>query len=181
MKYAVVWDSKTGNTRVLGESLVCEFAGMEDSELLYAGPLCASDGSVALSDAVLAEVDVLFFGFWCDKGDCTPEAAAFLSNLGDVKVFLFGTAGFGGSEDYFRRILDRVEQHIPQGVRVVGDVMCQGRMEPSVRTRYEKMLEQNPGDSRTLAIIENFDTALAHPNAMDIAAVISSARGALEV
>lgn len=180
MKYAVVWDSKTGNTRVLGESLVCELVGLEEAELLYAGPLCASDGSVALSEAVLADVDVIFFGFWCDKGDCTPEAAAFLNRLGSVRVFLYGTAGFGGSAEYFRRILDRVEGHLSQEAQLIGDVMCQGKMDISVRKRFEKMLKEKPGDARTLAMVENFDEALGHPNAVDTATVALAARQALE-
>ena len=37
-----------------------------------------------------------------------------------------------------------------------------------VKTRYEKMLEENPGDSRLKLSIENFDRALSHPNDEDI-------------
>lgn len=179
MRYAVVWDSRGGNTRMLGEALLCDLAGAEGTELVHAGPLAARDGSAAVADASLADADAVLVGFWCERGDCTPAAAEFLGRLGGKRVFVFGTAGFGGAPEYFRRILDRVETHLPADAMLVGDAMCQGKMAPGVRRRYESMLEQSPDDARVLAMIENFDEALAHPDGADLAAVVAAARAAL--
>ena len=38
----------------------------------------------------------------------------------------------------------------------------------TVRERYETMLEENPGDARMKAMIENFDRALSHPDEADL-------------
>ena len=92
----------------------------------------------------------------------------FLKSLHGRKVFLFGTAGFGGSEEYFSRILERVESHLASDNMVTGKYMCQGKMPMTVRERYETMLEENPGDARMKAMIENFDRALSHPDEADL-------------
>ena len=91
-----------------------------------------------------------------------------MEKLHGRNVFLFGTAGFGGSEAYFSQILGRVEAHLGEGCVIAGSYMCQGRMPESVRRRYESLLEQNPEDQKVRGMIENFDRALAHPDEKDI-------------
>lgn len=179
MRYAIVWDSKGGNTRMLGEALARDLAGVEAAECAYAGPLLDETGAPAVDDAALADVDTVLLGFWCDKGDCTPAAAEFMGGLDGRRVFVFGTAGFGGAPEYFRRVLDRAEAHLAPGARLAGDAMCQGRMAASVRERYVAMLEENPDDARVRGMIENFDAAASHPDEADLASVTAAARAAL--
>ena len=97
------------------------------------------------------------------------------------RVFLFGTCGFGGSREYFDQIVARVAEHLPQTAELMGSFMCQGKMGPGIRARYEAMLAKNPGDARAQAFIDNFDAALAHPNADDLEAVVVSAARALNL
>lgn len=111
---------------------------------------------------------MIFAGFWTDKGDSGAKLAEFLESLHGSRVFLFGTAGFGGSEEYFNRILEKVSTHLAADNTVAGRYMCQGKMPVSVRKRYESMLEQNPEDERMKAMVENFDRALSHPDASDL-------------
>ena len=106
MKCLVVVNSKGGNTRMVANALVdaLEKAG---SEVVFVDDPAAVDrASVDAAEAVLA-------GFWTDKGDCAPEMATFLERLSGKRVFLFGTAGFGGSPEYFERILGNVQKHLP--------------------------------------------------------------------
>ena len=84
------------------------------------------------------------------------------------KIFLFGTAGFGGSEAYYQNILANVRKSIDASNRVIGEYMCQGKMPLSVRERYEKMKEQPEHPANVDALIENFDRALVHPDADDL-------------
>ena len=90
-----------------------------------------------------------------------------METLHGRKIFLFGTAGFGGAEAYFAQILSRVSAHLGEGNMIAGSYMCQGRMPEGVRRRYESMLEKDPGDEKIQAMIENFDRALAHPDEKD--------------
>lgn len=152
MSYAIVYSSHTGNTALLAET-IRETLPQEDC--VYFG---APDPS-----ALTAET--LYVGFWTDKGTCDTSIAQFLQSLTNQKVFLFGTAGFGGAAAYFEQILNRVKENLGDSTELIGTYMCQGKMPPSVRTRYEQM-EEGP---RRTAMLENFDQALSHPNAEDLA------------
>lgn len=166
MKYAVVYDSPTGNTKILAEEIKSCMDRQNGStgECLYFGEP-ARDGVLMEK---LAGADVVFAGFWTDKGDSGAKLAGFLESLHGSRVFLFGTAGFGGSEEYFSRILERVASHLSSDNTVAGRYMCQGKMPMTVRKRYESMLEKSPEDERMKAMIDNFDRALSHPDSADL-------------
>lgn len=151
MTYAIVYSSKTGNTRRLAETI--RDALPAESCLYFGAP----------DDAALA-ADRIYVGFWTDKGTCDADTAAFLSRLTGQQVFLFGTAGFGGAPEYFDKILSAAQQHLPGCVAVCGSYMCQGKMPPAVRTRYEQM-EDSP---RRQLMLDNFDAALSHPDENDL-------------
>lgn len=152
MSYAIVYSSRTGNTAMLAQA-VREALPQED---------CRYFGAPA-PQALAA--DTVYVGFWTDKGTCDEPTARFLQNLTDQKVFLFGTAGFGGAPAYFQQILDRVKANLAPGVQVTGTYMCQGKMPQAVRDHYAAM-EENP---RRTAMLENFDQALSHPDQEDLA------------
>ena len=150
MSYAIVYSSRTGNTARLAKALQ-EF--LPEQDCVYVGA----------PDPQALSADTLYVGFWTDKGTCDAETAGFLPNLNGQSVFLFGTAGFGGDATYFARILDRVKAQLPAGVTVRGTFMCQGKMPPAVRARYETMA----GSPQRTAMLENFDRALSHPDKED--------------
>lgn len=162
MTYAIVYSSKTGNTRLLAERLrdilpqgTCSYFGPPDPRAL--------------------EAETLLVGFWTDKGTCDQETGAFLEGVTGQRVFLFGTAGFGGEQAYFDRILGTVREKVPSTAPVTGGFMCQGKMPAGVRLRYEKM-EESP---RRQAMLDNFDRALTHPDQGDLAALEKAARESL--
>lgn len=174
MAYAIVYSSKGGNTKLVAEALA--------DALREAGAEVACCADAAEADAsALAAADAVLAGFWTDKGDCTPQMAAVLEGFAGKRVFLFGTAGFGGSPEYFERIADRVRGHLPADADYLGFAMCQGKMGPGVRARYEAMLAENPDDKRAQAMIENFDAAASHPDDADLARIIAVAQSALGV
>lgn len=151
MSYAIVYSSRTGNTKALADA-IREVLPPED---------CCYFGA---PDAAALAAQRLYIGFWTDKGTCDGDTAAFLAQLTNQEVFLFGTAGFGGSAEYFEQIAHRVETLLPAGVTVLGHHLCQGRMPMTVRQRYAAM-EDSP---RRTQMLENFDTALSHPDAEDL-------------
>lgn len=94
-----------------------------------------------------------------------------LETLRNRRIFLFGTAGFGGSEAYFQKILGNVKRAIDPSNTVIGTYMCQGRMPQTVRERYVRMREQPEYPANLDALIENFDRALSHPDGEDLRAL----------
>ena len=111
---------------------------------------------------------MLYIGFWTDKGTADCDTLKLLQSLKNRKVFLFGTAGFGGSDEYFKKILSRVKQSLDLSNVVVGEYMCQGKMPQSVWERYVKMKELNNAPANLDMLIDNFDSALSHPDEKDI-------------
>ena len=151
MSYSIVYSSRTGNTALLAQTI---------REALPAGD-CLYFGA---PDARALEADTIYVGFWTDKGTCDETISSFLQSITGQKVFLFGTAGFGGAPAYFAQILQRVQQNL-KDANVVGSYMCQGKMPEAVRSRYLAM-EESP---RRTAMLENFEQALSHPDAQDLA------------
>ena len=127
-----------------------------------------------------SEADVVFVGFWCDKGSCSPAAQHFLQGLAGKRVFLFGTCGFGESDEYFAQILDRVRTYLPADAQYIGGAMCQGKMGMGVKRRYEGMLEKDPENAQARMLIDNWNKAQSHPNEDDVSRIAAVAKEALE-
>ena len=152
-RYSILYSSPTGNTKMLAEAIQ-DALPKEDCD--YFGPCKEVDS------------DMLYIGFWTDKGNADAATLKLLETLKNKKIFLFGTAGFGVSEEYFQRILNNVKTSIDGSNIVVGEYMCQGKMPLSVRQRYEGMKKQPIHLPNLDALIENFDNALSHPDADDL-------------
>ena len=112
MTCAIVYSSRTGNTKQLAEAVR---ASLGEQTCLYMGP----------PDDRALTADRLYVGFWTDKGTCDAATAGFLSKVSGKEVFLFGTAGFRGEPAYFESILSRsamsgTGKHIDRVVHVPG-------------------------------------------------------------
>lgn len=158
MKIAIVYTSKTGNTKMLAETIK---DSLPQDTCVYCGA----------PDVKAAQADLIFAGFWTDKGSCDADFASFLENLHHQKLFLFGTAGFGEDATYFSRILANVKTHLDASNDVIDSNMCQGKMPGFVRQRYEA--EQKTD------MIANFDKALSHPDEKDLANLAQKAKETL--
>ena len=164
MRYAVLYSSGTGNTEQVARSIYAALPSGQ-ARLEAVGP-----------DTAVPEEEVLFLGFWTDKGVCPPAMQALFAKLSGKQVALFGTAGFGGSQAYFDSILQRTQALLPAGNTVLGGWMCQGRMPAAVRARYEAMAAKTPGDPKAASFLANFDQALSHPDQADLSAAAAFAR-----
>lgn len=92
----------------------------------------------------------------------------FLKTLHNKEIFLFGTAEFGGSQEYFDGILQRTKQNIEATNTIIGTYMCQVKMPIAVRNRYEKLKESPSCPANIDMLIENFDKAVSHPDQNDL-------------
>ena len=155
MKYSIVYSSKTGNTKLLAETIK---SSLSEEDCIYYG----EPSSEALN------ADFIFAGFWTDKGSCNEEMKSFLKTLKKKSVFLFGTAGFGGDPSYFNKILKSAEKNLSSDNEIKGSYMCQGKMPASVRERYVKMSKLPVPVPNIKDMIENFDKALSHPDKKDL-------------
>ena len=86
--YSIIFSSVTGNTEKLADTIhetlpqdMCDYFGGNELQV--------------------PESDLLYIGFWTDKGNADNQTLELLSKLKNKKIFLFGTAGFGGSDTSF--------------------------------------------------------------------------------
>ena len=154
-RYSIIFNSVTGNTRKLAET-IREALPQEDCDQFG-----ALEGEVPTSQR-------LYIGFWTDKGRCNQEITDLLKTLKGKEVFLFGTAGFGGSQEYFDKILSSVQKCLGASNTVIGTYMCQGKMPMQVRQKYEMMENSGMEEAKVKAMLRNFDEALLHPDAEDL-------------
>ena len=154
-RYSIIFSSLTGNTKKLADTIRavlpsedCDYFGAPETAELHS--------------------EMLYVGFWTDKGNADSAVLQLLSKLRGKKIFLFGTAGFGGSEDYFKKILANAESALDGSNTVAGEFMCQGKMPQTVRERYMSMKAQPNPPANLDMLIENFDRALSHPDAEDL-------------
>ena len=156
-KYAILFSSKTGNTRLLADAIR---AALPEEDCAFFGE----------ADAVaeIPEAKTVYLGFWTDKGNADEAALNVLKNLRNKNVFLFGTAGFGVEDAYFQRVLNNVKASMDESNTLVGEFMCQGKMQQAVRDRYVKMKAQPDAAPNLDQMIDNFDRALSHPDGADL-------------
>lgn len=147
VKYSIVYSSRTGNTKFLAEYIRNI---LPEDDCVYFG----EPNEKAL------DADMIYAGFWTDKGTCDEKFKEFLCEINGQSLFLFGTAGFGGSKEYFDKILSAVKENIGDNCKLSGEFMCQGKMPMAVRQRYEAMADS----PQKRMMIENFDEALSHPD-----------------
>lgn len=154
MKVAIVYKSVTGNTKLIAEAIK---EAIPENELIYFGEP---------QDNINADLYVV--GSWTDKGMCTKEIVKFLKGLENSSIAYFGTAGFGGSEEYYNKLFERIKTNISNSNRIVGKFFCQGKMPMAVRDRYVSLITEHPDDKKLKVSIDNFDKALSHPDENDL-------------
>lgn len=160
MKYAIIYSSKTGNTRLLAQSLYLHMKG-RDCGLYEAG------------QADKVDADFYYVGFWTCRGECDTDTQHFLKTIKNKNVFLFGTAGFGRSPAYYRKILEKTQKNLDASVKLVGSFMCQGKMPIQIRKKYEKKANSFFYRIYARLMIKNYDNALGHPNQQDVSQFLS--------
>lgn len=84
MKYAVIYESATGNTKLLAEAVPRELG--EESCIWFAP---ASEASDNIEEKV-KDADMIFLGFWTDKGDCSGNIGKCMEKLHGRNVFCSG-------------------------------------------------------------------------------------------
>lgn len=179
VRFAATFDLVDGAAADLAQSEGVESTkGAEGDEAVENGQ--SANAAASTLSAQASEADVVFVGFWCDKGSCSPAVQHFLQGLAGKRVFLFGTCGFGESDEYFEQILDRVRTYLPADARYIGGAMCQGKMGMGVKRRYEGMLEKDPENAQARMLIDNWNKAQSHPNEDDVSRIAAAAKEALE-
>lgn len=157
MKTAIVFSSSTGNTKLLAETIEKNITG----ENIYIGKP---------SDEAL-DADVLYVGSWATAFSCTPDIKEFLSKLSGKKVFLFMTAGYGNTEDFFAPIIASMKENVNDTNEVIGEFICQGKVSAGKQEAIKK------GDlAKYEGMKAKLDESVSHPDQADLDKLISAVK-----
>lgn len=154
MKYAVVYQSKTGNTKLLAQEI---FNTIESQEK----EICDIDGASEIPVA-----DVYFVGFGIHNNSCSMDIAEAMEHIGQAKIILFTTCGYTPTDKYKEKLVKNLEVWLPEDSEYIDMFLCQGKVEPD---RKQIMISHMPHAEDKLKHM--FNMGETHPDADDLNAV----------
>ncbi len=151
MKYAVIYQSKSGNTKFLAETICDELEGTErilvDIDKMKEIPVA----------------DFYFIGFGIHDYACRLEIADMMERMAGVRYALFMTCGLVPTEKYRANLLKTLEIWLPENSKQYGAFLCQGRVSSD---QCNNMIRKFPHCESELR--KMFQMGEEHPNVGDM-------------
>ena len=151
MKYAVLYQSKSGNTAAVAQVM---FEALPDD-----------DKKIYDIDKIneLPKAEVYFVGFGVQNYNCSLKVIDILEKLRNCKCVLFATCGFLPKESYKENLVGYMKTWLPDTCELLGMFLCQGKAEESWK---EQMIDKNPAQRETLTGM--FQKGEEHPDYADL-------------
>ena len=153
MKFLIVYSSRTGNTRQVAEALYA--AAPDGSTISNVETAPAADG-----------YDVIFVGYWMDRGTADEKSKAYLRTLTKKKVVLFETMGASPASEHAYTGFANAATCLSEGNTIMGVLAIQGAVDPALIAMMRKM----PAGSahNTGEMEKTTEEAAKHPDAADL-------------
>lgn len=166
MKMAVVYSSRTGNTKMVAEAI---HSIMPQETAIFAVEN-APDPS---------EFSFLALGFWVDKGQPDKAMEDYMSKIKGASLGLFGTLGAWPDSDHARDSMEKAKSMVADNT-VLGTFICQGKVDPKLLAAMAKMREAQQAHPMTPERAARIEEAKKHPNQDDCEAAKKVFAGILE-
>lgn len=153
MKYAVIYQSKSGNTEMLAKQIY-RTLGSEDKEIIDLD-----------STSEIPEADVYFVGFGIHDYSCSMNVLDTFEKITGGQIALFATCGYMPTDKYKANLEKNLDVWLPDEAEYLGMFLCQGNVQAD---RREIMLEKMPGKEKELNRM--FEVGSTHPNQDDLMA-----------
>jgi flavodoxin len=154
MKTAIVYSSRTGNTRRIAEAIHSVMP--EGTAIFPVEEAPAPD-----------DYDFLALGFWVDKGAPDTAMSRYMEEVRGKKLGLFGTLGAWPDSEHAREAMQRAVDRV-DGNTVLGAFLCQGKVDPKLLAAMAKMGPNNP-HAMTEERRARIEEAAKHPDETDCA------------
>lgn len=151
MKYAVVYQSKSGNTRLIAEQIY-NTLDTADKEIV----------DIDVTDEI-PEADIYLVGFGIHSYSCSMDIADVFEQIEGKKYALFVTCGYMPTEQYKEKLKKNLDVWLPDVGECMGMFLCQGNVEDD---RRKIMISQMP--SREKEIKQMFQMGSTHPDEEDL-------------
>lgn len=155
MKSIIIYSSLTGNTKQVAEAI---------ASVLPKGTPCVS---MAELPSDISSYDLVFAGFWVDKGTANKEARDVLGTLHNPYIALFATAGVPPQMEHAKQSLVNAAACLPEGVVPVDTFICQGKVDPKVIEMMYKMFPKGHSHGQSADRDARHKEAAVHPNEED--------------
>ncbi len=155
MKSLVVYSSRTGNTEKVAKAV---FDALPEPKEIFSAKEAPDP----------AGYDFLALGFWVDKGTANAGSATYMKGVKGKKIGLFGTLGAYPDSDHARQCMEKVKQMV-DGNEVLGEFMCQGKVDPALVKMMETKMKDDPHHSMTPERRARLEEAARHPDEKDLA------------
>ena len=168
MRTIVVYSSRTGNTKKVGEAIAAALP----------------EGTPAIPvqqvPADLPDYECVFLGFWVDRGQADKDAADLLPKLRNKHVALFATLGADPHSPHAAESLMKAAQLLPGGKEPAGKFICQGAVDPKVIEMMYKMFPKGHVHGQSAERDALHAEAAKHPDEADLAAAKAFAKETME-
>lgn len=157
-KSLIVYSSVTGNTKQVAEAIAEALAPNADIHKVEDNP--STEG-----------YDLVAVGYWVDKGSADAKATKYLQSIKNTKVAIFATLGAEPDSQHALDSLQKGRDLLDSSNEVVGDFICQGKIDPKIIAFMAKHFGTNGkgfhavDEKRKQRHIQ----ASTHPDAQDLA------------
>jgi putative heme utilization carrier protein HutX len=166
MKCAVIYSSKTGNTKKVAEAILQEMP--EGTELHDVASVPAD-----------AEFDLVAMGYWIDKGIADQQAMNFITSIDNTRIFSFFTLGAHPDSDHAKACRTNCNTLYAKNCEIIGTYCCQGAIDPKLTTWMEQLPAEHP-HAPNKERRKRWAEAAEHPNQADLEAARAAMRQALD-
>ncbi len=131
MKTAIIYSSKTGNTKKIAEAIK-----------ISAGDNC---NIFSVKEAPKEnDFELIFFGAWVDKGMPDADALAYMKKIKNKKVALFMTLGAYPNSDHAKESIQKGIDSFGENCEIIGSFICQGAIDPKLLKWMEELPTDHP-------------------------------------
>ncbi len=155
-KIAIIYSSRTGNTKKV-------------AEYLYGGESERFDLFAVEESPKLDDYDFIAFGFWVDRGGPFHTCKPYMKTITGKTIFLFQTLGAEAMGNHAMTCMASGGAALGEDCHVIGTFSCRGAIEPALIEMMKKM----PAGSPHAATEENmarWASAASHPDEEDLKA-----------
>ncbi|EML6499835.1 flavodoxin family protein BilS [Clostridioides difficile] len=159
MKSLILYSSLTGNTKKIACSIYEAIQGKKEIKNI----------SELVDDSIDYEnYDIVFLGYWVDKGICDKNSKQVLENIHNKKIALFGTMGASTKGSYGASIIEKIQSIIPKDNEILGSFICQGKIAEGLKVKYKEMLKLSPDNEHIRQQLNNHEESQSHPDEQEI-------------
>ncbi|MCC0635070.1 MULTISPECIES: flavodoxin family protein BilS [unclassified Clostridioides] len=163
MKSLILYSSLTGNTKKIAQSIYDAMQGEKEIKNI---------SEVTDNNVDYEKYDIIFLGYWVDKGICDKNSKLVFENIHNKKLALFGTMGANTKGNYGINIMDKVKDVFSKDNEIVGSFICQGKIAEGLKVKYEEMLKLHPENEHIREQLKGHEESQSHPDEQDVSEAV---------